>query len=72
MGKDYLLRALDDQEWLVKAMAMRYLGEMGGAEDYSKLLSYFGSNQKNIIQAEMCSALLRLYSKKIEKDRQEK
>lgn len=71
IGKDILVRALDDPDWIVRAMAMRYLGELGGGEDYSKILSYFGLQQKNIVQAEMCSALLRLYAKKIEQEQSE-
>ncbi|OGR95405.1 MAG: hypothetical protein A2902_07355 [Elusimicrobia bacterium RIFCSPLOWO2_01_FULL_64_13] len=71
MGKDVLLRSLNDQEWVVRAMAMRYLGELGGGEDYSKLLSYFGLEREKIVQAEMCSSLLRLYAKKNEEEESE-
>ena len=67
IGKDFLIRSLDDPDWVARAMAMRSLGELGGGEDYNKLLSYLGSQQKSIVQAEMCSSLLRLYAKKIEK-----
>jgi hypothetical protein len=49
-------------------MAMRYLGEFGRAEDYGKLLAFLGAQQEPIVQAEMCSALLRLYSKKFEEE----
>lgn len=68
MGKDYLITALNDEDWIARAMSMRYLGEMGGAEDYNKILSYFGLQQKDIVQAEMCSALLRLHAKKYESE----
>ncbi len=71
-GKDYLVRALDDTEWPVRAMAMRYLGELGTAQEYGKVLAYLGSQQRPIVQAEMCSALLRLYAKKYEEDSKEK
>jgi HEAT repeat protein len=71
LGRDYMLPFLDHESWLIRAMAMRYFGELGGAQDYSKILSYFGTQQKAIVQAEMCSALLRLYSKKIAEDRKE-
>lgn len=67
-GKDYLIRALDDEDWVVKAMAMRFLGEFGNGEDYNRLLGYLGSQQKKIVQAELCSALLRLYAKKYEEE----
>ena len=52
-------------------MAMRYFGELGNADDYSKVLAYFGSLQKPMVQAEMCSALLRLYARKVAQDRKE-
>ena len=68
IGRDYLLQFLDHKEWLIRAMAMRYLGELGSGRDYGKLLSYFGLDQKDIVQAEMCSALLRLYAKKVEEE----
>lgn len=68
MGKDILIRSLDDEDWVSKAMAMRALGELGGAADYPKLLSYFGSDQNNIVQAEMCSSLLRLHAKRFKEE----
>lgn len=68
-GKDHLIRAVDDQDWVVKAMAMRFLGEFGTGQDYNRLLGYLGSQQKKIVQAELCSALLRLYAKKYEEEK---
>ncbi|OGR88339.1 MAG: hypothetical protein A3A86_01300 [Elusimicrobia bacterium RIFCSPLOWO2_01_FULL_60_11] len=71
LGRDYMLPFLDHESWLIRAMAMRYFGELGNAEDYSKVLGYFGSVQRPIVQAEMCSALLRLYAKKVADDMKE-
>lgn len=71
-GKDYLIRALDDPDWVVKAMAMRYLGELGTGQDYNRLLAYLGSEQKKIVQAELCSALLRLFAKKYEEEEKQR
>lgn len=71
IGKDYLTRSLDDNDWVAKAMSMRYIGELGDANDYSKVLSYLAADLKPIVQAEMCSTLLRLYAKKYEKDQKE-
>ncbi len=71
IGRDYLLRFLDDPNWLIRAMAMRYLGDLGTGRDYGKLLSYLGSDQPDIVQAEMCTSLLRLYAKKVEEDEKE-
>ncbi len=64
LGKDLILRSLNDEDWVIRAMAMRYLGELGDADDYNRLLGYLGSEQKPIVQAEMLSALLRLFAKK--------
>ncbi len=69
IGRDYMLPFLDHDVWLIRAMAMRYMGELGSGQDYGKLLSYLGTDQRDIVQSEMCSALLRLYAKKIEEDR---
>ena len=71
VGHDYMLPFLDHQSWLIRAMAMRYMGELGTGQDYSRMLAYFGSVQPPIVQAEMCAALLRLYSKKVAEDRKE-
>ena len=51
-GKDYLVRALDDG-MAVRAMAMRYLGELGTAQEYGKVLAYLGSQQRPIVQADV-------------------
>lgn len=72
LGRDFLILSLNDQEWLIRAMAMRYLGELGTGRDYDKLLSYFGLNQQKIVQAEMCASLLRLYSKKVDEEEAER
>ncbi len=71
IGRDYLLPFLDHKEWLIRAMAMHYLGELGTGQDYGKLLGYFGSIQPDIVYAEMCTSLLRLYSKKSVEDSKE-
>jgi len=64
LGKEVLFRALDDPNWVVRAIAFRYLGELGTAEDYSKVLSYLASEQNDFLTVEMCSSLLHLYSKR--------
>jgi HEAT repeat protein len=60
------LRAfLDDPSWLVRAMAARYLGEYGQAEDYDLLVSRIGREQSNdFTVAEVCIAALKLFPKK--------
>lgn len=60
------LRAfLDDGSWLVRAMAGRYLGDLGQAEDYDTLVSRIGRELNNdFVVAEYCIAALKLFPKK--------
>ena len=56
---------LDDQSWLVKAMAAKYIGENGTAEDYSLLLNRVDGEMGNdFVVAEFCVSALKLYPKK--------
>lgn len=61
------LRAfLDDGQWLVRAMAGRYLGDYGTAEDYGILVGRIGREQTNdFVVAEYCIAALKLFPKKL-------
>lgn len=70
LGKDFLIQSLDENDWVPKAMAFRYLGEMGNSNDFYKILSYLGGQYKTFVQAELTSSLLRLYPKKVEEDTQ--
>ena len=56
---------LDDQSWLVKAMAAKYIGENGTAEDYTLLLNRLdGEVGNDFVVAEFCVSALKLYPKK--------
>ncbi len=56
---------LNDGSWLVKAMAAKYLGENGTAEDYTLLLNRLDGEQGNdFVIAEYCVSALKLYPKK--------
>jgi HEAT repeat protein len=56
---------LDDPSWLVKAMAARYIGENGTAEDYDVLLNRVDQEVDNdFVVAEFCVSALKLYPKK--------
>jgi HEAT repeat protein len=56
---------LDDPSWLVRAMAGRYLGDFGTAEDYGILVSRIGREMGNdFVVAEYCIAGLKLFPKK--------
>jgi hypothetical protein len=59
-GREILLRLAQHQDWFVRAMAVEQLGELGGAEDYRKLLLQLGGESHPAVKAELCSALLRL------------
>ena len=59
-GREILLRLAQDGDWLVRAMAVRYLGEQGGADEYIKILQWFAFESHQMVKAEMCSALLNL------------
>ncbi|MBI4677387.1 MAG: HEAT repeat domain-containing protein [Elusimicrobia bacterium] len=64
-GLPKLRAMLDDPGWLVKAMAARYLGEYGMAEDYLTLVSRIGREQNNdFVVAEYCVSALKLFGRK--------
>ncbi len=60
------LRAfVNNQSWVVKAMAAKYLGELGTAEDYDLLRSRIPSEVGNdFVVAEFCVSALKLWPKK--------
>ncbi len=60
------LRAfLNDGSWLIRAMAARYLGDYGTAEDYDLLVSRISQEQGNdFVVAEDCIGALKLFPKK--------
>jgi hypothetical protein len=59
-GREILLRLAQHADWLVRAMSIRYLGEMGGPEEYRKILQWLSFETDQMVRAEMCSALLNL------------
>ncbi|MFA5140993.1 MAG: HEAT repeat domain-containing protein [Elusimicrobiota bacterium] len=59
-GRELLLRLADNQDWFVRALAIRYLGESGGADEYRKLLQRLQGETHQAVRAELCSALLNL------------
>jgi HEAT repeat protein len=53
---------LDNPSWVVKAMAAKYLGELGAAEDYRRLLGRIDSEVGNdFVVAEYCVSALKLW-----------
>ncbi|MBI4424898.1 MAG: HEAT repeat domain-containing protein, partial [Elusimicrobia bacterium] len=64
-GREELLRQLDSGDWLARAMAARYLGELGTGADYDLLLDRMGREQTNdFVIAEHAIACLKLFPKK--------
>jgi HEAT repeat protein len=64
-GLARLRQYLNDPSWLVKAMAAKYIGELGTAEDYSLLLNRLDGEMGNdFVVAEFCVSALKLYPKK--------
>lgn len=59
-GRDIIIRRWDDVDSIVRALAVRYLGELGAAEDYSRILFQLDREQDKWVKAEMAGALLRL------------
>lgn len=59
-GREILLRLAQDGDWLVRAMAVKYLGDLGGVDEYIKILQWFAFESHQMVKAEMCSALLNL------------
>lgn len=64
-GLHRLRQFLDNPSWLVKAMAAKYIGELGTAEDYDILLNRLDAEVGNdFVVAEYCVAALKLYPQK--------
>ncbi len=59
-GREILLRLAQHQDWFVRALAVQYLGELGGQEEYRKLMLQLSREEQATVKAELCSALLRL------------
>ena len=62
---------LNDQSWLAKALAAKYIGENGTAEDYGLLLGRLDTEVGNdFVVAEFCVSALKLYPKRKAADAQ--
>ncbi|MDD5628596.1 MAG: HEAT repeat domain-containing protein [Elusimicrobia bacterium] len=59
-GREILLNLAQNQDWLVRSMAVKFLGDFGGAYEYTKILQWFAFESNLMVKAEMCSALLNL------------
>lgn len=62
-GRDQLIHLLSDTDWLMRAMAARYLGDLGKPEDVDLLLGRIGrEHDNNFVVAELCLSALKLWS----------
>ena len=60
-ARDVIIRFWQDPDWVVRSLAIRYMGEMGVVEDYPRILFELQREQNNWVKAEMAGALLRLH-----------
>jgi hypothetical protein len=59
-GEPILQNMLLNNDWTVRAMAVHYLGILGGAQEYHDLLLQLSQETQPMVQAELCLALIRL------------
>ena len=59
-GKNIILNLYQNPDWLIRAIAYHYMGQLGGSYEYTMLLSQLPAETNPIAQAELCAALLRL------------
>lgn len=59
-GRVLLLNALSDQDWVIRSIALYYLGQMGYMEDYDSILFRLGQETRDPALVEACLALLKL------------
>ena len=63
-GRELLLGFISHEDWYVRAHAVRYLGELGGSDEYRKLMDLLQTEQNPIVRSELTLALMRLGKKK--------
>ncbi|MBI5625363.1 MAG: HEAT repeat domain-containing protein [Elusimicrobia bacterium] len=63
-GREVLLRHCEHEDWMVRAMAVRYLGDLGKGEDYRKLMVQLGRETHSVVKVELAGALLNLQESK--------
>lgn len=59
-GREFLLRYMGDQDWVIRAMAIHALGELGQAQDYYTISTRLNTESNDFVIAESCYAMLRL------------
>ena len=59
-GREILMQHVRHEDWFVRAMAIRYVGEIGEEYEYTLLLQQLFGETHPAVQAELASALMRL------------
>lgn len=59
-GRDVIIRNWESTDSIVRAMAIRFLGELGNADDFQRIMFQLERERDNWVRAEMAGALLRL------------
>ncbi|MBI4387288.1 MAG: HEAT repeat domain-containing protein [Elusimicrobia bacterium] len=60
-GRDVLIRYRNHSDWMVRAMAIRYIGEFGTVDDFDQILFDLNRETNSFVRSEMAGALLRLF-----------
>lgn len=64
LGRDQLKKFLVDKDWLMRAMAARYLGDLGESGDLDLILSRIGRERDYpFVLAELCLSGLKLWTR---------
>ena len=63
-GREMLLQFAEHQDWYVRAHAILQIGELGGANEYRRLLDLLNREQNPIVRSELVFALMRLGKKR--------
>lgn len=59
-GREILLRLAENPDWFIRAMSVRPLGELGGADEYRRMSLWLTRETHPSVRAEILSAMLRL------------
>jgi HEAT repeat protein len=59
-GRELLLRLGENPDWFVRAMAVRPLGELGGANEYRRMQLWLTRESHPSVKVELLSAMMRL------------
>lgn len=59
-GQEVLVRALDDPDYVIRAMAVLFLGELGTQDNYYRVAARLTNESNNFVLAETCLAMMRL------------